>query len=31
MVTVDAIDALGVGDGPPSKPVVMEHVTVQES
>ena len=27
--TVDAIDALGVGDGPPSKPVVIEHMTVQ--
>ena len=31
MVTVDAIDALGTGDGPPSMPVVMERVTVQES
>jgi peptidyl-prolyl cis-trans isomerase B (cyclophilin B) len=31
MVTVDAIDALGAGDGPPSMPVVMERVTVQES
>jgi peptidyl-prolyl cis-trans isomerase B (cyclophilin B) len=29
--TVDAIDALGAGDGPPSKPVVIEHMTVQES
>ena len=29
--TVDAIDALGGGDGPPSKPVVIEHVTVQAS
>jgi cyclophilin family peptidyl-prolyl cis-trans isomerase len=26
--TVRAIDALGVGDGPPSQPVVMEQVTV---
>jgi peptidyl-prolyl cis-trans isomerase B (cyclophilin B) len=31
MATVKKIDALGVGDGPPSKPVVIEHVTVQES
>jgi peptidyl-prolyl cis-trans isomerase B (cyclophilin B) len=31
MDTVEAIDALGVGDGPPSKPVVIEHMTVQES
>jgi peptidyl-prolyl cis-trans isomerase B (cyclophilin B) len=31
MKIVKAIDALGVGDGPPSKPVVIEHVTVQES
>ena len=31
METVKAIEALGVGDGPPSKPVVIEHVTVQES
>ena len=31
MVTVDAIDALGTGDGPPSMPVVMERVTVQTS
>jgi peptidyl-prolyl cis-trans isomerase B (cyclophilin B) len=31
MVTVDAIDALGAGDGPPSMPVVMERVTVQAS
>ena len=29
--TVDAIDALGGGDGPPSKPVVIEHITVQAS
>ncbi len=31
MVTVDAIEALGTGDGPPSMPVVMERVTVQTS
>jgi peptidyl-prolyl cis-trans isomerase B (cyclophilin B) len=31
MATVKAIDALGVGDGPPSKPVVVKKVTVQES
>jgi peptidyl-prolyl cis-trans isomerase B (cyclophilin B) len=31
MATVKKIDALGVGDGPPSKPVVIEHMTVQES
>jgi peptidyl-prolyl cis-trans isomerase B (cyclophilin B) len=31
MDTVNAIDALGVGDGPPSKPVVIEKMTVQES
>ena len=31
IATVDAIDALGAGDGPPSMPVVMERVTVQES
>jgi len=29
--TVLAIDKLGVGDGPPSMPVVIERVTVQES
>jgi len=29
--TVLAIDKLGVGDGPPSQPVVIEKVTVQES
>ena len=28
METVKAIDALGVGDGPPSQPVVIEQVTV---
>jgi cyclophilin family peptidyl-prolyl cis-trans isomerase len=31
MKTVDAIEALGTGDGPPSTPVVIKHVTVQES
>jgi len=31
MATVGKIDALGVGDGPPSQPVVIEKVTVQES
>ena len=29
--TVLAIDGLGVGDGPPSMPVVVEKVTVEES
>ena len=29
--TVLAIDKLGVGDGPPSIPVVIERVTVRES
>jgi cyclophilin family peptidyl-prolyl cis-trans isomerase len=29
--TVVAIDKLGQGDGPPSKPVVIEHLTVEES
>jgi peptidyl-prolyl cis-trans isomerase B (cyclophilin B) len=29
--TVLAIDGLGVGDGPPSMPVVLEKVTVEES
>ena len=29
--TIDAIDALGTGDGPPSEPVVIEKVTVEES
>jgi cyclophilin family peptidyl-prolyl cis-trans isomerase len=29
--TVAAIDALGTGDGPPSQPVVIRKVTVQES
>jgi peptidyl-prolyl cis-trans isomerase B (cyclophilin B) len=29
--TVEAIDALGVGDGPPSQPVVVSSVTVAES
>jgi cyclophilin family peptidyl-prolyl cis-trans isomerase len=31
MDSVSAIEALGVGDGPPSQPVVIEKVTVQES
>jgi cyclophilin family peptidyl-prolyl cis-trans isomerase len=31
MDTVDRIDALGVGDGPPSQPVVVSRVTVSES
>ena len=31
MDTVKAIDALGVADGPPSKPVVINKMTVQES
>jgi len=31
MTTVKAIDALGVADGPPSKPVVIEKMTVKES
>lgn len=31
MATVKKIDKLGVGDGPPSKPVVIEKMTVQES
>jgi cyclophilin family peptidyl-prolyl cis-trans isomerase len=31
MKTVKAIEALGVGDGPPSKPVTIEKMTVQES
>ena len=29
--TVERIDALGVGDGPPSQPVVVSSVTVSES
>jgi cyclophilin family peptidyl-prolyl cis-trans isomerase len=29
--TVEAIEALGVGDGPPSETVVIERVTVRES
>jgi cyclophilin family peptidyl-prolyl cis-trans isomerase len=29
--TVTAIEALGTGDGPPSQPVVIEQVTVEES
>jgi len=31
MDTVQKIDKLGVGDGPPSMPVVIERVTVAES
>ena len=31
METVGLIDALGAGDGPPSQPVVIEKVTVEES
>jgi cyclophilin family peptidyl-prolyl cis-trans isomerase len=31
METVAAIEALGTGDGPPSQPVVLEQVTVEES
>jgi cyclophilin family peptidyl-prolyl cis-trans isomerase len=31
MDTVMTIDALGTGDGPPSQPVVIEHVTVKQS
>ena len=31
MDTVDAIDALGTGDGPPSQAVVIDKVTVEES
>jgi peptidyl-prolyl cis-trans isomerase B (cyclophilin B) len=31
MDTVDKIDALGTGDGPPSQPVVIDKVTVEES
>ena len=31
MDTVERIDALGAGDGPPSKPVVVNSVTVGES
>jgi peptidyl-prolyl cis-trans isomerase B (cyclophilin B) len=31
MDTVERIDALGVGDGPPSKPVVINSVTVGQS
>ena len=31
MDAVSAIEELGVGDGPPSQPVVIEKVTVQES
>lgn len=31
MATIDAIDALGTGDGPPSEPVVIETIAVEES
>jgi len=31
METVSAIEALGTGDGPPGKPVVIENVTVNKS
>jgi peptidyl-prolyl cis-trans isomerase B (cyclophilin B) len=31
METVTAIEALGLGDGPPSKPVVIEKIGVEES
>jgi peptidyl-prolyl cis-trans isomerase B (cyclophilin B) len=31
METVSAIEALGTGDGPPSQPVVIDKVTVDES
>lgn len=31
METVERIAALGVGDGPPSRPVVIETITVEES
>ncbi len=31
METVDAIEALGAGDGPPSQPVVIERIVVRES
>ncbi len=31
METVSAIEALGTGDGPPAKPVVIENVTVKKS
>ena len=29
--TIERIEALGVGDGPPSQPVVISSVTVTES
>jgi cyclophilin family peptidyl-prolyl cis-trans isomerase len=29
--TVSAIESLGIGDGPPSQPVVIDKVTVDES
>jgi len=28
---VNAIEALGTGDGPPSQPIVIENVTVKKS
>jgi peptidyl-prolyl cis-trans isomerase B (cyclophilin B) len=31
MEAVSAIEALGTGDGPPAKPVVIENVTVRKS
>jgi len=31
METVNAIEALGTGDGPPSQPIVIENVTVKKS
>jgi peptidyl-prolyl cis-trans isomerase B (cyclophilin B) len=31
LATVFAIDKLGVGDGPPSQPVVIERITVRKS
>jgi cyclophilin family peptidyl-prolyl cis-trans isomerase len=31
METVKAIEALGIGDGPPTQTVVIEKVTVEES
>jgi len=31
METVDRIDALGIGDGPPSQPVVITTITAEES
>jgi hypothetical protein len=31
METVSAIEALGTGDGPPSQPVVIDKVAVDQS